>query len=85
MAKAFSVALWNVEHFKGDPTRTERVVNYLKAQNPDVIDIYEVEGAEIFSAITPKFPNYTFRITEGRQSQEILVGFKSTLSVFLRT
>jgi endonuclease/exonuclease/phosphatase family metal-dependent hydrolase len=83
MAKAFSVASWNVEHFKGDPSRTERVVNFLKAQSPDVIGIYEVEGAEIYSAITPKFPNYTFQITEGRQSQEILVGFKSSLSVFI--
>jgi endonuclease/exonuclease/phosphatase family metal-dependent hydrolase len=83
MAKAFSIASWNVEHFKGDPSRTGRVVNFLRAQNPDVIGIYEVEGTEVFSAVTSKFPNYTFQITEGKESQEILVGFKSALSVFI--
>ncbi len=33
MAKAFSIASWNVEHFKGDPTRTDRVIQFLKDQN----------------------------------------------------
>ena len=83
MAKAFSIASWNIEHFKGDPTRTNRVMGYLKQQNPDVIGIYEVEGAAVFSEITTQFPSYTFQITEGPQSQEILVGFKSNLSVFI--
>ena len=83
MAKAFSIASWNIEHFKGDPTRTNRVMGYLKQQNPDVMGIYEVEGAAVFSEVTSQFPGYTFQITEGRQSQEILVGFKSNLSVFI--
>jgi endonuclease/exonuclease/phosphatase family metal-dependent hydrolase len=83
MAKAFSIASWNVEHFKGDPTRTSRVIGFLKAQNPDVIGIYEVEGSRVITEVTEKFPKYTFQITEGRESQEILVGFKSTLSVFI--
>ena len=83
MAKAFSIASWNVEHFKGDPSRTIRVINFLKKQNPDVIGLYEVEGGEVFNAVTTKFPGYTFQITEGPQSQEILVGFKSNLSVFI--
>ena len=83
MAKAFSVASWNIEHFKGDPTRTHRVIGYLKQQDPDVIGIYEVEGASVFSEVTAQFPSYTFQITEGPQAQEILVGFKSKLSVFI--
>ena len=83
MAKAFSIASWNVEHFKGDPNRTNRVIDFLKAQNPDVMGIYEVEGSTVFSAVTSKFPGYSFQITEGKQSQEILVGFKSNLSVFI--
>lgn len=29
MPKAFSVASWNVEHFKGDPARIERVIAFL--------------------------------------------------------
>jgi exonuclease III len=83
MAKAFSIASWNIEHFKGDPTRTNRVIGYLRQQNPDVIGIYEVEGAAVFSEVTAQFPSYTFQITEGPESQEILVGFKSNLSVFI--
>jgi len=83
MAKAFSIASWNIEHFKGDPTRTNRVIGYLKQQNPDVIGLYEVEGSAVFSEVTAQFPKYTFQITEGPQSQEILVGFKSNLSVFI--
>lgn len=83
MAKAFSIASWNVEHFRGKPSRTNRVVDFLKHQNPDVISLYEVEGSGVFSVLTSKFPSYTFQITEGPQAQEILVGFKSTLSVFI--
>jgi exonuclease III len=83
MAKAFSIASWNVEHFKGDPTRTNRVIDFLKKQNPDVIGLYEVEGSEVFSEVTAKFPGYTFQITEGPETQEILVGVKSTLSAFI--
>lgn len=83
MAKAFSIASWNVEHFKNDPSRTDRVINFLKQQNPDVIGLYEVEGSEVFSAVTSKFPGYTFQITEGQQTQEILVGVKSNLSAFM--
>ena len=83
MAKAFSVASWNVEHFKGDPSRTNRVISFLKQQKPDVIGIYEVEGTTVFSEVTAQFPTYTFQITEGKQTQEILVGFKSNLSVFM--
>ena len=33
MAKVFSVASWNVEHFRGDATRVKRVVKFLKDQN----------------------------------------------------
>lgn len=83
MAKAFSIASWNVEHFKGNPTRTDRVIDFLKQQNPDVIGLYEVEGSEVFSSVTSKFPGYTFQITEGPQTQEILVGVKSNLSAFM--
>ena len=83
MAKAFSVASWNVEHFRGDPTRANRVVDFLRDQKPDVIGIYELEGSEGFSALTTRFPSYSWQITEGAQAQEILVGFKSSLSVFM--
>ncbi|MFM9963133.1 MAG: endonuclease/exonuclease/phosphatase family protein [Planctomycetaceae bacterium] len=83
MAKVFSVASWNVEHFKDDPTRVERVVDLLAKQNPDVFGLYEVEGATVFSALVDKMPNYTFQITEGAETQEILVGVKKTLTAFI--
>lgn len=83
MAKAFSIVSWNVEHFKEDPNRVDRVVGFVAAQDPDLIALYEVEGREIFSAVTAKFPGYTFQITEGEETQEILVGVRSSLSAFL--
>ena len=85
MPKVFSAASWNIEHFKDDPTsvRVNRVVDFLKAQAPDVFGIYEVEGATIFQALVDRMPNYTFQITEGVQTQEILVGVKKTLTAFI--
>ena len=35
MAKAFSLASWNVEHFKNDKTRIKRVISFLREQDPD--------------------------------------------------
>ncbi|MHA2121070.1 MAG: endonuclease/exonuclease/phosphatase family protein [Promethearchaeota archaeon] len=83
MAKAFSVVSWNVEHFHGDPKRVNRVVSFLEEQAPDVIALYEVTGKEVFSQMTDKFPNYTFQITEGPQTQEILVGIKNRFTAFI--
>jgi Exonuclease III len=83
MAKAFSIVSWNVEHFKdGAPQRVDRVVEFLKKQKPDVFAIYEVEGKEVFSSMVGKLTGYSFHITEGPQTQEILVGVKSGLTAF---
>ena len=94
MVKAFSVASWNVRHFKkkrGEPidaARVERVTSFLKLQNPDVFAIYEVTGQEVFTEMVNKFPGYDFMITEGPQTQEILLGARarthnrSTLTCF---
>ena len=85
MAKVFSAASWNIEHFKDDPTnvRIDRVVEFVKTQNPDVFGIFEVEGSTIFNALVNKMPNYIFQITEGVQTQEILVGVRKTLTAFI--
>jgi hypothetical protein len=82
MAKAFSVASWNVEHFKSDPSRIELVVGFLGQQNPDVFALYEVESSAVYSALVEKMPEYHFHITEGPQTQEILVGVKNSLTAF---
>lgn len=83
MAKVFSVASWNVEHFKDDPARVADVITNLSAQNPDVFGLYEVEGAMVFDELVKRMPNYTFQITEGSQTQEILIGVRKTLTAFI--
>lgn len=86
MAKAFSVASWNVEHFGApkttDAARVTRVVDFLLQQNPDVLSLYEVQGKEIYDPVTKKMPDYTFHITEGPQAQEILVGVRHGITAF---
>lgn len=86
MAKAFSLASWNVEHFKGDPARVNRVVDFLASKKggnkPDVFALYEVEGSKIFPALVTKMPGYSFHITEGPQTMEILVGVKGNITAF---
>jgi exonuclease III len=82
MAKAFSLASWNVEHFKDDKTRIKRVIDFLEEQDPDVFGLLEVEGKEVFSSLVTEMPNYQFHITEGSQVQEVLVGVKSKFTAF---
>lgn len=84
MPKLFSIASWNVEHFKdGDPARIARVVDFLAQQSPDLFALYEVEGATVFEALVSRMPDYTFQITEGEQTQEILVGVRKTMTAFI--
>lgn len=82
MPKAFSLASWNVEHFKKKDACVDRVVSFLKKQNPNVFALYEVEGKDVFVELTKQMPSYTFHITEGPQVQEILVGVRSGLTAF---
>lgn len=82
MPKAFSVASWNVEHFKNAPDRVGDVVALLASLKPDVFALYEVEGKDVFGELVSRMPGYQFHITEGPQVQEILVGVRSGLSAF---
>lgn len=90
-----SVASWNVEHFKvkeNDPpsqARLDRVVSLIQAQDagtgqggPDVFAILEVTGKEVFQILTDRMPEYQFHLTEGAQTQEILLGVHRDLSAF---
>lgn len=89
MAKALSILSWNVEHF-GKTKRNSSVPNkpvgpiidLIANQKADVVAIYEVVGRHIFDTVTEKMPEYHFHITEGPQTQEILVGVKRGLSSF---
>jgi endonuclease/exonuclease/phosphatase family metal-dependent hydrolase len=85
MAKAFSVASWNVEHFRSQGTRTrvDDVVDFLKRQRPDVVAIYEVEGAHIWRDLVDRMPGYSFFITEGHNAQEVLLGTSPQITAFV--
>jgi hypothetical protein len=82
MPKAFSLASWNVEHFKNVGARVADVVAFLSSVKPDVFGLYEVEGKDVFAEVTRQMPGYQFHITEGQQVQEILVGVKSGFTAF---
>ena len=90
MAKAFSVASWNVEHFGALDKRTEKpvkpikpIIDYLAKQKADIVAIYEVRSKYVFRPILKSMPKYQFHITEGPQMQEILVGIRRELSAFV--
>jgi exonuclease III len=85
MAKAFSVASWNVEHLgdKGPAQRMANVIGFLDQQNADVIAIYEVEGKRVWRQLMDGLPGYSWFITEGQNTQEILLGTASALTAFV--
>ena len=83
MAKAFSVASWNVEHMKDADPRNAARMQFLADQRPDVLALYEVEGREVWREVMAAFPKYSFFITEGANTQEILVGIGPRVTGFL--
>ena len=83
MAKAFSVVSWNCEHWKENDPRNADRVGFLAEQEADVIALYEVEGAEVWRSVMEGLPGYSFFITEGQNTQEILVGIGPGVTGFL--
>lgn len=85
MSKILSFASWNVEHFYGEMSRVERVVNLLKTVDPDVFALYEVVGKHVFNDLMGKMQTHSFFITEktDKVNQEILIGFRKSLDVFI--
>ncbi|MFS4493750.1 endonuclease/exonuclease/phosphatase family protein [Maribacter sp. 2308TA10-17] len=88
-----NILSWNVEHFNGKGgmdkrnrkarlDRVERVANFIASESPDIFALSEVEGKIVHAKMTSILPNYVFNITEGRQSQQILVGVKHGLTAF---
>ena len=78
----FTVLSWNVENFRVADKDVNRIVQHVRGYNPDVFALLEVVGSGVYQHIASRFPGYTFHMTYGRQSQEILVGVRSTLSAF---
>jgi exonuclease III len=82
MSKLFSLSSWNIEHFKGRESRSDKILSFLKEQDADIFGLFEVEGKQVFNFFVNHMPDYTFHITEGPQIQEVLVGVKRTLASF---
>ena len=92
MPKLFSVASWNVEHFKNtdadDALRVQRVARFIAGSDggpasvPDVFALFEVEGRDIYQAFMDEFPDHRFHLTEGKQSQEIFVAVHRSFQTF---
>jgi hypothetical protein len=82
MAKAFSVASWNIENMGSRLADLDPIIDFLLSKEPDVVGIYEVTGKDTFQVVTNKMPDYSFHITEGPQAQEILVGVKHKFPAF---
>jgi len=92
---SLSITSWNVEHFgngsrdrKGHlkpefKTKVQRIVNFIHTKDPDIVALYEVKGADVFYEFMDRFAGYNFFITEGRQTQEILVGVRSGITSFV--
>jgi hypothetical protein len=72
--KKFSLVSWNVEHFRENAGRTERIAKEMKSLKPDIFAIYETEDVSIMALMQVHFPNYDYFITDGPELQEILVG-----------
>lgn len=74
----FSVLSWNVEHFQGGAARLAKVAQHIRSQNPDIFGLLEVEKLDVLSLMQGEFSDYTFGITDGPQSMEILVGWRTS-------
>jgi len=83
MAKKYSLLSWNIENFGLDKTDKAQIVQSIKGLNPDIFALLEVVGADVWRYMFDEFPNHSFFITEGEQSQEILIGVHKKFKVFL--
>jgi hypothetical protein len=92
MGKVFTVASWNVEHFKRDTApdrdRARRVAKFVAGNDggpsviPDIFTLYEVEGKEVYRDFMDEFPDHHFHMTEGEETQEIFVGIHRRFQTF---
>ena len=88
-----SVLSWNVKHFKAGEgkkpgsvqarkARVQRVVAVIKDSQPDVFALMEVVGHEVYEEMTRALPGYAYSVTEGEQTQEILIGVSMGFTSF---
>jgi hypothetical protein len=82
MPNRFSVVSWNIKNFTRGTAKEDRVVDHLKSMNPDVFGLLEVVGKDAWRCFYQEFPNHDMFITEGEQSQEILIGVHKDFRCF---
>ena len=72
---SIKILSWNVEHFKQD--KAEKVMEIIEPYDPDIIALYEVEKSIIYNEFLKEFKKYSYFLTTGQQSQEILIAVKN--------
>jgi hypothetical protein len=68
---------WNIEHFRNNNEKIKNVTKIIKDHNPDIFALYEIEANIIYDIMLEKFPKHSIFMTEGQQSQEILVACRN--------
>ncbi len=72
----FSILSWNIEHFKGNEARVKKAADHIKQFDPDVFGLLEIENMDVLNLMKDHFPDYNFNITDGPETQEILVSYR---------
>lgn len=77
---SFSVLVWNIQHFRGESqSRIDDVVDHIRAADPDVFGIIELEKpakAVARQLISEEFTDYDFAITDSKRQIDFLIGWK---------
>jgi exonuclease III len=76
-----SVLWWNVHNLR-NVEHARKIIAHVKENNPDVFGLGEIVGEDAYRLIAREFPDYTFYMTYGKQSQEMLVGVRRTFQAF---
>lgn len=79
--REIKVFVWNVRHLNFDPVRIARIAAFIAQHEPDMFAILEVKETEVAHEFMKHFPGFSFTITEGVGSMEVLVGHKNLTTV----
>ena len=85
MAKLFSFASWNIEHFAGRQDRFDLVVDELTANGPpDVFGIFEVQSSTtVYNEFTSRMSSHQFYITvTPRSPMDTLIGVNRKFTAY---
>ena len=90
MSKAFSILVWNVEHFGATDKKKKKpkkkigpIIKKIADSKADIVAIIEVRSSLVAAELMKELPDHFFFITEGEQMQEILVGIRKSLPAFI--